>query len=107
MAVGHQVHAEVELLLGFHGDHRCTHDFAYRGGGGRAALEDQFARIVPFTDDTHYLAALDYRQRTDVFLRQQFQGVEHRVIRADGVDGLVLGLGLEDLFDGLHTGLCG
>ncbi|MDF5978314.1 hypothetical protein P4114_10255 [Pseudomonas aeruginosa] len=43
-----------------------------------------------------------HQQRADVLFRHQAQGVEHHLVRSDGVHLLVL-LGVQQLCHGFHT----
>ena len=77
-------------------DHRRAHDRADRRTDGRTALEDHLARIVALADHPYHLAMVHHQQRADVLFRHQAQGVEHHLVRSDGVHLLVL-LGVQQL----------
>src|SRR5208282_3262407 len=64
---GHEDHAFVQSVLGGYEEDRTRHDLADGGGGGRFALEDDFACVIALGNNPHQVARGNHQQRADTF----------------------------------------
>src|SRR5215470_2289178 len=89
-ALGHELHAVLDRLVGRDRDDGGAHDLRDGCFGRGAAVQDDFSGVVALRDDAAQLRALHDQQGPDMVLGHQAYGLENRVLGLDRIQSSTL-----------------